>query len=58
MKALSLPFSPRSRKLLCLAVCSLLIILTLALLPFFVEVSSRFVNWFTGLLPQIGRAHV
>jgi hypothetical protein len=52
MKELSLPFSPRSWKLLCLAAWGLLIVLILALLPFLVDVLSRLADWFTGLLPH------
>ena len=55
MKALTAEISPRSRRLLLVASCGVLIIILLASLPFLIDALSRFADWFTGLLPHPNR---
>ena len=52
MKALTVEILPRSRKLLLIASCGVLIILLLANLPLLIDALSRFADSFTGLLPH------
>jgi len=52
MKTLALTVSARSRRLLAMAVCVVLVVLALASLPFFADVLARLADWFTRLLPH------
>jgi hypothetical protein len=52
VKTLAVEISPRSRTLLMIAGCAVVIILVLANLPFLIDALSRAVDWFIGLFPH------